>query len=52
MRIHPLIAGAAAGVIVLSGVGIAALTGVLPRTQAEKASEPPVAKKRAPIAAW
>ena len=34
MRIHPLIAGAAASVIVLSGVGIAALTGVLPRSEA------------------
>jgi outer membrane lipoprotein SlyB len=44
MRIHPLIAGAAAGVIVLSGVGIAAMTGVLPRTQAERVSQP-VAKK-------
>jgi outer membrane lipoprotein SlyB len=45
MRIHPLIAGAAASVIVLSGVGVAALTGVLPRTQAEKALEQPAAKK-------
>jgi len=45
MRIHPLMAGAAASVIVLSGVGVAALTGVLPRTQAEKAIESPVAKK-------
>ena len=45
MRIHPLMAGAAAGVIVLSGVGVAAVTGVLPRTQAEKAAEQPVAKK-------
>jgi outer membrane lipoprotein SlyB len=46
MRIHPLIAGAAASVIVLSGVGIAAITGVLPRSEAEKAVQPPpVAKK-------
>ena len=45
MRIHPLMAGAAASVIVLSGVGVAALTGVLPRTQAEKAIEQSVAKK-------
>ena len=44
MRIHPLMAGAAAGVIVLSGVGVAAITGVLPRTQAEKAAEQPVTK--------
>jgi uncharacterized protein YcfJ len=36
MRIHPLIAGAAASVILLSGVGVAAITGVLPRTHAEK----------------
>lgn len=39
MRIHPLIAGAAAGVIVLSGVGVAAITGVLPGTRAEKAAD-------------
>jgi outer membrane lipoprotein SlyB len=45
MRIHPLMAGAAAGVIVLSGVGVAAITGVMPRSQAEKALEQPVAKK-------
>jgi outer membrane lipoprotein SlyB len=45
MRIHPLVAGAAAGVIVLSSVGVAAITGVLPRSQAEKAVQPPVAKK-------
>ena len=36
MRIHPLMAGAAASVILLSGVGIAALTGLLPTTSAEK----------------
>jgi outer membrane lipoprotein SlyB len=46
MRIHPLVAGAAASVIVLSGVGVAAITGVLPRTQAEKALEPPPAAKK------
>ena len=45
MRIHPLMAGAAAGVIVLSGVGVAAITGVLPRSQAEKAVEQRGAKK-------
>jgi outer membrane lipoprotein SlyB len=45
MRIHPLIAGAAASVIVLSGVGVAAITGVIPGTQAEKAAEAPAAKK-------
>jgi outer membrane lipoprotein SlyB len=45
MRIHPLIAGAAASVIVLSGVGIAAITGVLPGSQAEKGTEAVAAKK-------
>jgi len=45
MRIHPLIAGAAASVIVLSGVGIAAITGVLPRSGAEKAVQPPPVAK-------
>src|SRR5687768_2679369 len=45
MRIHPLMAGAAAGVIVLSGVGVAAITGVLPKTQAEKAAEQPMANQ-------
>ena len=46
MRIHPLVAGAAASVIVACGVGVAAMTGVLPRTQAEKAEAlPPAAKK-------
>ncbi len=37
-RIHPLVAGAAAGVIVLSGVAVAAFTGVLPMSNAEKAT--------------
>lgn len=41
MRLHPLMAGAAASVIVLSGVGIAAITGYLPGSQAEMAPEPP-----------
>ena len=45
MRIHPLVAGAAASVIVACGVGVAAMTGVLPRSQAEKAEAPPAAKK-------
>jgi outer membrane lipoprotein SlyB len=39
MRIHPLAASAAASVIVLSGVGVAAITGVLPGTRAEKATQ-------------
>ena len=53
MRIHPLMAGAAVSVIVLSGVGIAAMTGALPgsRADAEKSSEqivpPPVKSAKA-----
>ncbi len=35
-RIHPLMAGAAVAVIVLSGVGVAAMTGHLPGTSAER----------------
>ena len=46
MRIHPLVAGAAASVIVACGVGVAAMTGVLPRSQAEKAEVPPPAAKK------
>jgi outer membrane lipoprotein SlyB len=38
MRIHPLMAGAAVSVMVLSGVGVAAITGYLPGTHAEKAA--------------
>jgi outer membrane lipoprotein SlyB len=45
MRIHPLMAGAAVSVILLSGVGIAAITGVLPTSSAKmEAGEPPAAK--------
>jgi outer membrane lipoprotein SlyB len=39
MRIHPLVAGAAVSVILLSGVGIAAITGVLPTSSARIDSE-------------
>lgn len=39
MRIHPLMAGAAASVIVLSGVGVAALTGYLPGSRAVESVE-------------
>jgi outer membrane lipoprotein SlyB len=42
MRIHPLMAGAAVSVMALSGVGIAAMTGHLPGSRAEKA--PPAAE--------
>lgn len=38
MKIHPLMAGAAASVIVLSGVGVAAITGYLPGSEASKAA--------------
>ena len=41
MRIHPLMAGAAVSVIVLSGVGVAAITGYLPGTRAVEAPQPP-----------
>jgi outer membrane lipoprotein SlyB len=36
MKIHPLTAGAAASIIVFSMVGIAAITGYLPSSKAEK----------------
>jgi outer membrane lipoprotein SlyB len=39
MHIHPLMAGAAASVIVLSGVGVAAITGYLPGTKAVESPE-------------
>ena len=45
MQIHPLMAGAAASVIVLSGVGVAAITGYLPGTNAVESPEA-VAKAR------
>lgn len=40
MRIHPLMAGAAASVIVLSGAGVAAITGYLPGTRAVESAVP------------
>jgi outer membrane lipoprotein SlyB len=42
-RIHPLVAGAAAAVIIASGVGVAAVTGYLPGSSAQKAEETPPA---------
>ena len=36
-RLHPLVAGAAAAVIVAAGVGVAAITGVLPGSKADTA---------------
>jgi outer membrane lipoprotein SlyB len=60
-RIHPLVAGAAVAVILASGTGIAAMTGLLPTshavteptlpttTAAQMASAPPVAPQSAPV---
>ena len=45
-RIHPLVAGASAAVIIASGVGIAAVTGYLPGSKAEKAESLPA---KAPV---
>jgi len=39
-RLHPLVAGAAAAVIVAAGVAVAAITGVLPGSKAEMAPTP------------
>jgi outer membrane lipoprotein SlyB len=39
MQIHPLVAGAAVSIIVLSGVGVAAITGYLPGTRAVESTE-------------
>jgi len=41
MQIHPLVAGAAVSIIVLSGVGVAAMTGYLPGTRAVESPELP-----------
>lgn len=48
-RIHPLMAGAAGAVIVACGVGVAAMTGVLPRAGAQ--NSPPPVTAPAPLAA-
>ncbi|MGH8674925.1 MAG: glycine zipper 2TM domain-containing protein [Burkholderiales bacterium] len=51
-RIHPLVAGASIAVIVFSAVGVAALTGYLPGTSAQKtADQAPGAARSAPAAA-
>lgn len=42
-RIHPLIAGAAVSVILVSGVGVAAMTGILPTSKAVPAAMTPPA---------
>src|SRR3954462_5643498 len=41
-KLHPLVAGAAAAVIVAAGVAVAAITGVLPGSKAEMAPTPEV----------
>jgi outer membrane lipoprotein SlyB len=43
MRIHPLVAGAAVSVILLSGIGIAAITGALPTSSAKIGADPQAA---------
>jgi uncharacterized protein YcfJ len=43
-RLHPLLAAAALSLIVLSGVGIAALTGVLPHSRGSDATAPEAQK--------
>ena len=45
MRIHPLVAGAAVSVMVLSAAGVAAITGVLPGSRAEKTPEAQLKKE-------
>lgn len=42
-RIHPLVAGAAVAVILASGVGVAAMTGLIPGSNAEKGDAQPLA---------
>ena len=42
-RIHPLIAAAAVAVILVSGVGVAAMTGILPTSKAVPAAVTPPA---------
>lgn len=51
-RLHPLVAGAAAAVIIASAVGIAAMTGNLPGSKAQNAEPPqaPVSKTGEPVA--
>ena len=51
MRIHPLIAVAAASVVVLSGVGVAAITRALPTTDATAKQTPVAATTQPSVAA-
>ena len=50
-RIHPLAAAAAVAVIVASAVGVAAMTGHLPGSNAESAAAPQISAAPAPVAA-
>jgi len=50
-RIHPLAAGAAVAVIIASAVGVAAMTGHLPGSNAEPPAAPQVAVAPPPVAA-
>jgi outer membrane lipoprotein SlyB len=50
-RIHPLAAGAAVAVIIVSAVGVAAMTGHLPGSNAGPAAAPQVAVAPPPVAA-
>ena len=47
-RLHPLVAGAAAAVIIASAVGVAAMTGNLPGSKAEDADKAPAPQAAAP----
>ena len=49
-RLHPLVAGAAAAVIIASAVGVAAVTGNLPGSKAQNAEPQPPAAAQAPAA--
>ncbi|MEN3364604.1 MAG: hypothetical protein V7606_1878 [Burkholderiales bacterium] len=48
-RIHPLMAGAAASVMLVSMVGVAAITGILPNSHGNSAPLAPVAVAPAPV---
>lgn len=49
-RIHPLVAGAAVSVILVSLLGIAAITGVLPNSHATAAQTTPIAAQAPAVA--
>jgi outer membrane lipoprotein SlyB len=47
-RLHPLLGAAAVSVIVFSGVGIAAITGLIPHSKGQENDQAPVAAAEAP----